>query len=317
MAASAIQIRAPEAIQTFFQTLYAADPEVIENEESPICFLPEKSISITFDRFRGCHIKVLHPIDCDIPTAKKAIQQLADTFIQTQSCRSLWIDTKTPVQANLLFAIAPDTFEIGNRNKGDLIYDANRKTIHLYTWLNPNEPCPIPPGATHNLGTSSAVINKKTGEVLLVEDEGRYGVWSFPGGSYELNADANASAAAKRETKEETGFDIDEANCSESSLVSVMEIASTYFAPGVNLVFTYFVNPETPPELTPQPGEIRRAQWVKIKQIFNQKKFEGMSFSPEVRPAIYAAMQELGFNPQSARRNLTLFSPSAGVSPSL
>lgn len=172
----------PFEIGNFFQKLYGIDPEVSKNRRNTIYSVSSKEISIIIDPFKGCHINVKGLSDVIVFKAKDAISELSEFLKANQTFNSIWIDVAQPTTVSTLFSITPDAFVTGTEEKGDLIYDYQQKKIKIWQWLNPNEKCSIPAGATHNIGATALIIDKVANKVLLIEEVGGEGEWSLPGG---------------------------------------------------------------------------------------------------------------------------------------
>lgn len=230
-----------------------------------------------------------------IAVAREAIAQLSETYKESGTYDSVWIDVALPSSANTLGSIAPESFGVGKPGKGDFIYDYQQNKIKIWQWLNPAKECAIPPGATHNIGATALLIDRVAKKVLLVVNVRRDDSWNLPGGSYDPVKDNAPCYTALREAQEEGGFEIEKESVSQPQLIGQMQFPYNQFAPAINQIWAYFSEGISQTKLNPPSDEIKHAEWVDLDKIFNSEgRLDGLKLSEEIKKLLIAAINELG-----------------------
>jgi thiamine-monophosphate kinase len=116
----------------------------------------------------------------------------------------------------------------------------------------------------HPRPAAAAVTLRPPGEVLLIQrgKEPNLGRWSFPGGAVELGE--TARAAARRETREETGLDVE--------ILDVADVVDLFVPAGEThpayhfCVTDFLAVPLT--DADPRPADdAREARWVRLAEV--------------------------------------------------
>jgi hypothetical protein len=77
---------------------------------------------------------------------------------------------------------------------GYAYHHAEGQEAFLLKWMPTDQPCAVPPYATHNIGVGGMVYNN-AGKLLAVrERHGKLKAWKFPGGLANLGEDISATA---------------------------------------------------------------------------------------------------------------------------
>lgn len=272
------------SIEKFFSNLYGQ--QVIEKKEgkNTVYNCPiENSVKIIIDQFGGCHLDLLH--GNSIPSnMKNEITLLSQYIKETKKFDSLWIDLNIPAQANV-FGICPDSWVIGNPEKGNIIQDTREKKIRVWQWLNDTKSCKIPAGATHNLGATAAVIDEIAQKILLVQNIRRKGSWNLPGGSFEPAQDSPEStlSTALRELKEEAGITAE----GPAFLVGEIIFPTNQYAPAINQVWKVIFNDGSKITPIPEQDEVLKAVWVSFEDV-RKGTFDGLTIGDEIKEAVKA-----------------------------
>ena len=282
-------------IGSFFESVYGSKPEVTRGKQNTVYSVPGQGISIITDTYGGCHIDVKEIAPEHIAFAREAIEKLSESFKASGAFDSMWIDVALPSKGNTVFAIAPDSFEIGKPGKCDLIHDYQQNKIKIWKWLNPNKECTIPLGATHNIGATALIIDEAAKKVLLVVNVGRDSSWNLPGGSFEPDKDKAPCDTALREAQEEGGFKIETDSLSKPHLMGQMQFPTNQFAPAINQIWAYFIKGISQKELNPPSDEIKRAEWVDFDKIFKSEgTLDGLNLGERIKRSLIAAINSLG-----------------------
>lgn len=288
-------IKVPSDINQFFNTLYGTPPEAEQKKRNILYSVPGQGVTITTDPYGGCHIDVKELSQERFSFAREAIQQLTEAFEASHAFDSLWIDMTTPFNLSTLGQIVPDSFTVGEPNRGDLIYDYQQKKIKCWKWLNPDKECTIPPAATHNIGASGLVIDSVAQKVLLVVNVRRDSAWNIPGGSYDPALDNTPAFTAIREAQEEGGFQLAKEELGNPKLIGQMQFPYNQFAPAINQIWAYFIDGISQKELSPPPEEVKYAEWINIEEVINSVgKLNGLTLGDEIKIPLIAAIKDLG-----------------------
>ncbi|KAL1191854.1 Nudix hydrolase 6 [Cardamine amara subsp. amara] len=144
-------------------------------------------------------------------------------------------------------------------------HHAERDFLMLVSWIS-DLPSTIPANASHRIGIGAFVLNKKTREVLVVQEiDGHFkgtGVWKLPTGV--IQEGENIWEGVLREVEEETGIKTKfvEALALRESHKSFLETKSDIF-------FLCELEPITF-EIKKQESEILAAKWMPIEEYVNQ-----------------------------------------------
>lgn len=271
-------------VQSFFTAVYNMPATEQKERRTTNYFINHsRSISITLDPHGGCLVNV--PAGCDLPVNfQQQFDILSASLAKTGTINSIWLSLFNPCTANVFSAI-PANWVIGDPLKGNLVLDYQKKCTRVWQWINPSKQCNIPPGATHNLGASAAVVDDLSERILLVQGNNRSDRWEMPGGSYDPFIDSVDSSkfTAIRECKEETGVDV---GSRMGVLIGQIHFPCNQFAPGINQMWRFNVDHRTHVP-TPQLGEVLRAQWISYADV-RKGEFEGLKIGPDVQAAIAA-----------------------------
>lgn len=290
---SAIQV--PSDINQFFNTLYGTSPEAEQKKKNTLYSVADQGVTITTDPYGGCHIDVKELPQERFQFAKEAIQQLTEAFEASHAFDSLWIDMATPFTLSTLGQITPDSFTVGESNRGDLIYDYQQKKIKIWKWLSPDKECTIPPAATHNIGASGLIIDSVAQKVLLIVNVRRDDAWNLPGGSYDPALDNTPAFTAVREAQEEGGFEVAKEELGAPKLIGQIQFPYNQFAPAINQIWAYSIDGVSEKELTPPPEEVKHAEWVNVADVMNSEgKLGDLKLGDEIKVPLIAAINGLG-----------------------
>uniref|UniRef100_H0YUW5 Nucleoside diphosphate-linked moiety X motif 6 n=1 Tax=Taeniopygia guttata TaxID=59729 RepID=H0YUW5_TAEGU len=125
---------------------------------------------------------------------------------------AVWLHV--PILQSSLVAVAA--------SQGFAFHHAEQGSSTLTLWLG-EEPSRLPGFATHQLGVAGAVLDERTGKVLVVQDRNKtINAWKFPGGLSNPGEDIGDTAV--REVFEETGI--------KSEFKSILSIRQQHKHPG-------------------------------------------------------------------------------------
>lgn len=153
--------------------------------------------------------------------------------------------------------------------QGFVFHHAEKDYVMMTRWLPADEPCTLPPNASHQVGVGSFVVNSRR-EVLVVQERsgplrGR-GVWKMPTGLLAAGEDMQEGAA--RELMEETGIS---ARCE-----AVLALRQAHgFAFGKSDLFVVLGMRPTPDDQQPthQESELVDARWLPLEEYLQQDLF--------------------------------------------
>ncbi len=289
----------PAELNAFFESIYGAKPEGVQQKKNLLYSIPGKGISIITDPYGGCHINVkdISHLSADqMSIVREAIGKLTESFKVNKSFDSIWIDVALPAPVMTMGLIAPASFVMGKQGVGDLIYDYQQKKMKVWQWLNPKKECSIPPGATHNIGATALIIDRVAKKVLLVIDKRREDTWNLPGGSFDPVKDNAPSFTALREAQEEGGFELPKDVTFQPIHVGQMQFPMNQFAPAINQIWAYFIDGISRQRLNPPADEIKTAEWIDFSEILNAAdKLRGLTMSDEIKYPLIAAINGRGF----------------------
>lgn len=267
MTAAAFTTGVPIRIQEFMEGVYSPGKEidVSENRGTHTYSVTDGNVSIQTDRFGGCHVIVsdasMEPGTC--ATIKERVALLADSIERGEGSDSLWVKAPSASRANFLASLTPDNWVVGDPERGNHVQDIQRMLQCNWQWLNPNKPCAIPAGATHNMGATAAILNT-LGQIVLVSPQTRDTSWNLPGGS--CNPKEALDVTAVREANEEC-FD-EKAELEAIGVVALNIFPNNQFAPAWNPTFVVTAKEGTElPAVTPQGGEIVAAEAFNLDEI--------------------------------------------------
>ncbi len=296
MASIAPVVSTPVEIDTFFTNLYRQSPQVSQEKKKTVYSLKgADELYIVTDKYRGCYIEIGKIEKERLPFVRDQIATLGEAIRRTNSYDSLWVNLPLPINPTLL-SVLPETFSIGIAGKGDLVRDDQEKKIKFWQWLNLNEVCAIPAGATHNIGATALLCDTTARKVLLVVNQMRKEKWNLPGGSFNPGQDKNPAATALREAMEEGGFKIDPAQIEEPVLIGQSQFPENQFAPAISQIWFFAMKGISEAKLNPPPKEILRAEWISYEEILGSKDgtLRGLKMGEEIREPLNAAINGLG-----------------------
>lgn len=279
-----MQVTTHNCIQEFFNGIYNSPAiETKDKQSTNYSVDKERPVSISLDRHGGCLVNI--PAGARLPANfKESFQALSLNLAKTGVINSVWLNIFSPSTAEILSAI-PSSWSIDDPKKGQMIIDTQKKCTRIWQWLNSSKECNIPPGGTHNLGASAAVIDETSRVILLVQDKQRNTVWGMPGGSFDpvLDSPNSTMTTAIRECKEEANVDV---SAEKGELVGQMHFPFNQFAPGINQIWRFVVD-HSKFKPIPQPGETLQVKWIAFADAA-KGEFEGLKIGPEVQAAIAA-----------------------------
>ena len=167
---------------------------------------------------------------------------------QGKSCA--WLTT-TPAHAHLQSVAAEHGF---------VYHHAEGATAAMIKWLR-DDPCAVPPFATHNIGVGGFVLNER-GEVLVIKEQRSVmNEWKLPGGLANLGEEFGQ--AAIREVQEETGI--------KSSFVSIVSFRHQHrLAFGRSDIYVICrLRPESD-KITIDEKEIAACKWMPLGDYIGQ-----------------------------------------------
>jgi len=271
----------------FLENLYGEEPLKIKKKTNTI-YLPPKvnSIYVDVDKYGSCRIVV--PQASSIPAnMQKEISKLSQYVSDTSAFNSIWINVELPNKANI-FAMCPDDWEIGNPGKGNFISDtqSNPQILSIWKWFNPKKECSLPPGATHNVGASAAVIDSICDKILLVQSDRRKDAWCMPRGNFDPLKDDkfSTSSTAKRECLKKTGIDLKDISGVQ---IGEIDFPENELAPALNMVWKFKLDGGSHIFPTYTTKEILRVNWVPFSRV-RSGSYEGLEIGKEVQAAIDA-----------------------------
>ena len=279
-----MQVTTHNCIQDFFNGIYNSPATETKDKVSTTYSLDkERPVNILLDKHGGCLVNI--PAGAKLPANfKESFQALSLSLAKTGMINSIWLNFFGPATAEIFSAI-PSSWSIDNPSKGQIIIDTQKKCTRIWQWLNPSKECNVPPGGTHNLGASAAVIDVISRVILLVQDKQRNTVWGMPGGSFDPALDSPGSmiSTAIRECKEEASVDV---SAEKGELIGQMQFPSNQFAPGINQIWRFPVD-HSKFKPIPQPGETLQVKWITFADVM-KGELEGLKIGPEVQAAIAA-----------------------------
>lgn len=280
-------------INSFFNRIYQAVPVQAQEGKSTKYAVAGREIAVITDPYGGCHIEMATIPGENLSAIREAIQELCNSFAASNAYDSVWLDLPYAPMSKL-GSIAPDSFVVGAHGKSDLIYDYPQRKIHVWQWLNPKKECTIPPGATHNIGATAALIDSTAKTVLLVENQRRQGSWNLPGGSFDITKDTSPAVTALRELEEETGLRIENRDLNPI-LMGQMQFPKNQFAPAINQIWAFFIAGISAQALTPPADEIKQAKWFKIEDVVNSKgTLESLKVGAEIMETLSSINDGIG-----------------------
>lgn len=131
------------SINQFLTNLYGQVPDKRTEGNHTIYSYPIANCArVLVDPVGGCHVQI--PQNAPIPeNMKKEISHLSQFIAETHLFDSLWIDISMPAPDNIL-GLCPDTWQIDNPQKGNIITDVQEGKICIWQWLNADKTCQIP-----------------------------------------------------------------------------------------------------------------------------------------------------------------------------
>ena len=282
-----------EPMNGFFRELQL-QPKAFWDRRYTAYSSPDDKISVIFDSYNGCHVKIAKLSIERLSEVQRAIARLFETIKEKNAVDSFWIDFVLPVNSAVM-SLIPQSFVIGDSERGDLIQDYQDHMLRAWQWLNSDKKCAIPPGATHNIGATALLCDTKAQKVLLVVNTKRDRSWNLPGGSYDPNKDKTPADTALREAQEEGGLTFDRSAIKEQRLIGQMEFPKNQFARAINQIWFFAAPGLSQLNLNPPPYEIKRAKWIDYRAIEGSSgTLEGAGLGEEIKTPLLSAIRGLG-----------------------
>lgn len=232
-----------------------------------------KELLVKVDRYEGLHLDVTDLSRVGAFHLKAKINAFIDRSFDLYPTNAFWLEVKDPHPPSF-YSLIPQEIRMNSIFEGKkecrLEQDSQEKKTKILIWLNPDRECPIPLGATHNMGAKAVVIDLAKKAVLLVQRLILEGLWNFPGGSFD-GRDQDTLATAKRETLEETGVCLE--NC-RHLLVGEESFPKNPLAPAISRVFAFYGEGLSNQTLTPQLSEVSTARWILVEDILKAEEGE-------------------------------------------
>jgi 8-oxo-dGTP pyrophosphatase MutT (NUDIX family) len=272
------------------------------------------SLTISIDPFGGFHVNFLN-----LEIAKQFsnhIRSKIEWVRQLGQFKSLWFNFTIPFHFRDALHILPDDLAI-SENQGNIINDIQQKPnqTRIWMWLDKNNTCVIPPGATHNIGATALLIDPREQKVMLCVPKTRQNSYNLPGGNYDSSIDTNPLSTAIREAQEEIGFTPSLSSNLASSglldnarLMGVMEFPKNQFAPAINQIWAFFVDGLSDWKFQPCSQEIVLAEWFPFDTVMNcNGTLNGRKVGEEIRHSLAAAIAQTGFQKTADKGFLVLY----------
>ncbi|XP_010435024.1 PREDICTED: nudix hydrolase 7-like [Camelina sativa] len=209
------------------------------------------------DNYDGVTVNMEEPMSAEVFTQRL---RASLSHWRDEGKKGIWI--KLPIQlANLVEAAVTEGFRY---------HHAEPDYLMLVSWISPSVDT-IPANASHVVGVGALVFNKKTAQVLVVQERGgRFrgtNVWKLPTGV--INEGEDICDGVVRELEEETGIIADFVE-----VLSFRQSHNAFLKKKSDLFFLCVLTPRSY-EITKQNSEILDAKWMPIQeyidQPFNQK----------------------------------------------
>ncbi|CAI9095685.1 OLC1v1031682C4 [Oldenlandia corymbosa var. corymbosa] len=203
------------------------------------------------DEYNGV---IVHPESLPSnPTAFASMLRLSITHWKRKGKKGVWL--KLPIEKSDLVPIAV--------KEGFQYHHAEKDYVMMTYWI-PEEPCLLPPNASHQVGIGGFVINDRD-EVLVVQEKycaaGLEGLWKIPTGF--ILASEEIFTGAVREVKEETGV--------ETEFVEVIAFrhAHNVAFEKSDLFFVCMLHPLST-QIKLDDHEIHAAKWMPLVEFVGQ-----------------------------------------------
>ncbi|AEC05837.1 unnamed protein product [Arabidopsis thaliana] len=233
------------------------------------------------DNYGGVKVNLTEPMTIEdfVPKLRASL-----VYWSNQGTKGIWLKLADGLD-NL---IAPAKAE------GFVCHHAEREYTMLTSWIA-DVPSTLPANASHRIGVGAFVLNKKTKEVLVVQEiDGHFkgtGVWKLPTGV--VKEGENIWEGALREVEEETGI--------KTKFVEVLafrESHQAFLEIKTDIFFLCELEPTTF-EIKKQDSEILAAKWMPIEEYVNQpwnQKKELFRFMANICLKRLQEMEYMGFS---------------------
>lgn len=198
-----------------------------------------------------------------LPSTRDAFAVRLDASLSTwkqKGVRGVWL--QVPIQKSDLISTAVD--------RGFVFHHAEKDHCVMTNWLPVDEPNPLPPNASHQVGVGALVVNDD-GKVLFVQEAvgpaSGTGMWKIPTGL--LHAKEDLSAGVKRELFEEVGLDAE----FEKVIVFRHGHAAPFGKSDLFFVCLLRVNASAKTNFNLQKSEIANAKWMDFNEFLEQKPY--------------------------------------------
>ena len=282
-----------EPMNDFFRELQLPPKVFWDRRYTAYSSLDDK-ISVIFDSYGGCHVKITKLSIERLSDVQRAIARLFETIKEKNAVDSFWIDFVLPVNSAVM-SLIPQSFVIGVPECGGFIQDYQDNMLRAWQWLNSGKKCAIPPGATHNIGATALLCDTEAKKVLLVVNTKRDRRWNLPGGSYDPSKDQTPADTALREAQEEGGFTFDRSAIKERRLIGQMEFPKNQFVRAINQIWFFAAPGLSQLNLNPPRYEIKRAKWIDYQAIEGSSgRLDGVDLGEEIKTPLLSAIRGLG-----------------------
>ncbi|KAG2239125.1 hypothetical protein Bca52824_089985 [Brassica carinata] len=206
------------------------------------------------DNYDGVTVTITEAMDATVFTEKL---RASLSHWRQEGKRGIWINLPL-LFANLVEAAVSEGFRY---------HHAEPDYLMLVSWIQ-NTPDTIPANASHVVGVGALVLNKNTGEVLVVQEKSGYfrnkNVWKLPTGV--VNEGEDICDGVAREVEEETGVCI---LLLTPSVFSYRQSHKAFLNKKSDLFFLCALTPRSY-EIIEQKSEILEAKWMPIKEYVDQ-----------------------------------------------
>ncbi|KZV54275.1 nudix hydrolase 8 [Dorcoceras hygrometricum] len=168
--------------------------------------------------------------------------------------------------------------------QGFMYHHAEAGYVMLTYWI-PDEPCPLPPGPSHQIGIAGFVINDQK-QILVVKEKCSClcaGIWKLPTGY--INKSEELFSGAVREVKEETGIET-----RFLELVAFRHVHQVAFEKS-DLLFVCMLRPLSL-EIKIDANEIQEAKWASVEELLLQEFYKEDEMSKKVIEICLEAYQK-------------------------
>lgn len=199
---------------------------------------------------------------CTLPVEKNIFENRLDYSLsiwRSRGVRGVWM--KIPIEKSEFISVAVA--------HGFVFHHAEKDYCMMTNWLPIDEPNPLPPNPSTQVGVGAIVVNEK-GKVLLVQESqgplrGK-DVWKIPTGL--ANAREDLKNAVVRECLEEVGI-----NAEFEKVIAVRHAHSAMFGKSDMFFVCLLRTTSAGTSFKLQEGEIAKAKWADWNQFLEQAPY--------------------------------------------